>query len=366
MAFTVADTTFMQRALELAALGMDTTTPNPRVGCVLVRDGVVVGEGYHQRAGEAHAEVLALRAAGERARGSTAYVTLEPCAHHGRTPPCELALREAGVATVVAAVRDPDPRVSGQGLAALAAAGLQVREGLLAEAARELNIGFFSRQQRGRPWVRMKVAATLDGRTALDSGESRWITGEAARLDAHRYRARACAVLIGIGTLIKDDPQLTVRHIPCTRQPLRVVVDRHLQIPLAARVLEGGNLVVVSARRDAARERELQARGARVVHLPDPHGRVDLCAMMTQLGREGTNEVLTESGNRLNGALLQAGVVDEMLLYLAPALLGDGARGMFALPGPATLDQRSRWRYTQVEPVGEDLRVLARPLTQGE
>ncbi len=359
--FTAVQRQFMARALELAMRGLYTTTPNPRVGCVLVQGGQIVGEGWHEHAGEPHAEVLALRVAGGRARGSTAFVTLEPCAHHGRTPPCTQALVAAGVSAVVAAVSDPDPRVAGAGLSALAGAGLAVRCGLLDQEARELNLGFFSRLERGRPWLRMKVAASLDGRTALESGESRWITGPEARRDGHHFRARSCAVLIGIGTLLKDDPRLTVRDVPTPRQPLRVVVDRHLQIPLEAQILAGGNVLVVTALGQPDREAQLRARGAEILHLPDGKRRVDLGALMEELGRRGVNEVLAESGNRLNGALMDAGVVDELLVYLAPHLLGDTARGMFGLQPLQHLAQRPEFVFTEITRVGDDLRILARP-----
>jgi diaminohydroxyphosphoribosylaminopyrimidine deaminase/5-amino-6-(5-phosphoribosylamino)uracil reductase len=259
--FTSADHTFMARALQLAQRGLYTTTPNPRVGCVVVRDGQVVGEGWHERAGEPHAEVLALRAAADRARGATVYVSLEPCSHHGRTPPCADALIAAGVARVVAAMQDPNPVVAGDGLQRLRAAGIETRDGLLQDEAHELNIGFVSRMQRGRPWLRVKVAASLDGRTALRNGASQWITGEQARRDGHRFRARSCAVMIGIGTLLADDPRLTVRHVQTSRQPLRVVVDRNLELPLSAQLLDGGNVLVFAAVDDREKIRLLAQTG---------------------------------------------------------------------------------------------------------
>lgn len=275
----------MARALALAARGLFTTTPNPRVGCVLVREGSVVGEGWHERAGEAHAEVHALRRAGALAHGATAYVSLEPCNHQGRTAPCVDALLAAGVRRVVAAMEDPNPQVAGSGLARLRAAGVEVQCGLLTDEARELNVGFVARMQRGRPWLRLKTAASLDGRTALANGTSQWITGPAARRDAHRWRARSCAVMTGIGTLLHDDSRLTVREIPTARQPLRILVDRNLELPLDARILEGGGVLVFTAREQPQKARQLAERGAEVMVLGDACGKVDLPAMLRELGR---------------------------------------------------------------------------------
>ncbi|BAL23343.1 5-amino-6-(5-phosphoribosylamino)uracil reductase oxidoreductase protein [Azoarcus sp. KH32C] len=351
----------MARALELAALGLDTTSPNPRVGCVLMRDGQVVGEGWHRRAGEAHAEIEALRMAGEAARGATAYVTLEPCAHHGRTPPCADALIAAGVASVVAAMEDPNPLVAGGGLERLRAAGIPATAGLMADDARELNIGFVSRMTRGRPWLRLKAAGTLDGKTALNNGVSQWITGEAARRDGHRWRARACAILTGIGTVREDDPQLTVRAIPCERQPARVLVDARLEVPLSAKILQGGTTLIAAATGDKAKIAELAARGVEVVMLPNPQGKVDLPALMSELGRRGFNEVHAEAGFRLNGSLLREGCVDELLLYLAPMLVGDTAQGLFNLTELTRLDQAVRLDIRDLRRIGEDLRLVARP-----
>jgi len=350
----------MTRALRLAERGLYTTTPNPRVGCVIVRDGVVVAEGCHERAGQAHAEAAALSIAGERARGATAYVSLEPCSHHGRTPPCADALIRAGVVRVVAAMEDPNPQVRGQGLHRLREAGIETDSGLLEEHARELNIGFVSRMTRGRPWVRVKTAASLDGRTALNNGLSQWITGEAARRDGHRWRARSCAVMVGIGTLLADNPRLTVRDVATSRQPLRVVVDRRLDIPLDAAVLEGANALIATAQAPNEKSAALVERGIGVLHVPGADGKVDLAVLMRELAARELNEVLVESGNRLNGALLRAGVVDELVLYLAPHLLGDSARGMFDLGVLTGLDQRRELTIRDVRRVGPDLRILAR------
>lgn len=350
----------MARALRLAGRGLFTTTPNPRVGCVIVVAGQIVGEGFHERAGAPHAEVHALAAAGERARGATAYVTLEPCSHHGRTPPCADALIAAGVRRVVAAMQDPDPRVAGAGLERLRAAGIEAAVGLLENEARELNLGFVSRHERGRPWVRVKTAASLDGRTALANGVSQWITSPEARRDGHCWRARACAIIAGIGTLQADDPRLTVREVETTRQPIRIVVDRHLEMSPAARVMQGGNVLVFCAQAPSKRADALRRAGAEVITLPDEHGKVDLQAMMRELARRKLNEIHVESGNRLNGALLRAGVVDELLVYLAPQLLGDIARGMFDLGELTRLEQRVSLSLRDVRRIGPDLRIVAR------
>jgi len=357
---TPADRSFMARALALAERGLFTTTPNPRVGCVVVRGGAVVGEGFHARAGEAHAEVNALRAAGERARGATVYVNLEPCSHHGRTPPCTGALIAAGVSRVVVATGDPNPRVAGQGFAALRAAGIEVATGLLEDEALELNIGFVARMTRGRPWLRVKVAATLDAKTALASGESRWITGDEARRDGHRWRARACAILTGIGTVRDDDPRLTVRDVETPRQPLRVLVDSRLEVPPAARILEGGGVLVAAAVDDRVKIDRLRARGAEVVVLPDAAGKVELGELARELGRRALNEVHVEAGFRLNGSLVAAGVVDELLVYLAPKVLGETGRGMFHLPGVERLADARRLRLIDLAQVGDDVRLRAR------
>ncbi|HQR04223.1 MAG: bifunctional diaminohydroxyphosphoribosylaminopyrimidine deaminase/5-amino-6-(5-phosphoribosylamino)uracil reductase RibD [Proteobacteria bacterium] len=360
MAFSAADHGHMTRALRLAARGLFSTSPNPRVGCVIVRNTTVVGEGWHEKAGAPHAEPLALHAAGNAARDATVYVTLEPCSHVGRTPPCADALIDAGVARVVVAMTDPNPLVSGAGLARLRTAGIDVSTGLLETEARELNLGFISRMTRGRPWVRLKVAASLDGKTALNNGKSQWITGPAARRDAHAWRARSCAMLTGIGTVKDDDPQLTVREVDTPRQPLRVVVDSHLETPPGARILKDGAVLIATAENPPARLRPLEARGAEVVVLPDANGRVDLSVLMAELGRRGINEVMVEAGSRLNGALLQANCVDELLIYQAPVLLGERARGMFDLAELASLGDRRELVIRDRRMLGADQRIIAR------
>lgn len=373
MAFSLADHGFMARALRLAALGRYTTDPNPRVGCLLVRGDVVVGEGWHRRAGEPHAERLALAAAGDAARGATAYVTLEPCAHHGRTPPCADGLVEAGVARVVAAMTDPNPLVAGQGMERLRAAGIATEVGLLGSEAEALNPGFFSRMRRGRPYVRLKLAMSLDGRTAMASGESRWITGEAARLDVQRLRAGSSAVMTGIGSLLADDPSMNVRleavELPGmsaadpVRQPLRVVLDTRLRTPPRARMLglQGDCLVVCGEAAPQDSEAELRAAGADVLRLPQLGGRIDLERVMAALAARGVNELLLECGPTLAGAALQAGLVDELVIYVAPHLMGHAARGLVQLPGLDRMAQRVDLRFEEVRQVGADLRLVLRP-----
>lgn len=363
--FSAADSQWMAQALRLAERGLYTVSPNPRVGCVLVRDEKLVGSGWHQRAGLPHAEVYALREAGSAARGATAYVTLEPCSHYGRTPPCADALIEAGVARVVVAMTDPNPQVAGNGIAKLRAAGIEVECGLMQGAAQELNAGFAARMTRGMPQVRSKIGMSLDGRTALANGISQWITGPDARLDVQRWRARSCAVLTGINTILSDDAQLNVREIETSRQPLRVVLDSTLRMPLTARVLQGGNTLIYSALRDERKISLLQEAGATVVVLPDGFGRIDLHAMLRDLAQKGCNEVLVEAGAVLNGALLRAGLVDQLLLYIAPQLLGNMARGMAALGELTSLDQRVDLAWQDVRQVGQDLRITVRVANNG-
>jgi len=358
------DTRFMRRALELAARGLYTTDPNPRVGCVLVRDGRVLGEGWHQRAGEAHAEVHALAAAGESARGATAYVTLEPCAHTGRTPPCVQALIGAGIGRVVYAIGDPNPLVNGAGAAALRAAGIDAAGELLAAEARALNPGFFKRMRTGLPWVRVKLGASLDGRTALANGQSRWITGPAARQDAQRFRARSSVVLSGSGTVLADDPALNVRVEGATRQPLRVLLDSELRVPPQARMFDReGPALVFTASADGARRAELEGRGVRVEMVArDAEGGLDLAAVLRRLAELEANEIWVEAGARLAGALLRSRLVDEFIVYLAPSLLGPTARPLVELPQISQLEQRMRLEFSECKPMGPDLRLTALPV----
>ncbi|MBS3935760.1 MAG: bifunctional diaminohydroxyphosphoribosylaminopyrimidine deaminase/5-amino-6-(5-phosphoribosylamino)uracil reductase RibD [Sulfuritalea sp.] len=394
----------MARALQLAARGLFTATPNPRVGCVLVRDGSIIGEGWHEKAGAPHAEINALRNVGagpsqadvrppvggsepdlrawgannlgaggtaqagaaanmETAHGATAYVTLEPCGHHGRTPPCADALIEAGVSRVIVAMQDPNPLVAGQGLAKLRAAGIAVNCGLLENEARELNIGFVARMTRGRPWLRLKIAASLDGKTALANGQSQWITGPDARRHAHGWRARSCALLTGIGTVRDDNPRLNVRDGvggDTPRQPLRVVVDSRLEISPAAAILAGGSCLIACAVDHPEKAAQLRALGAEIVVLPNTQGKVDLPALLQELGRRGINEVMAEAGLKLNGSLLRENCVDELLIYQAPVLLGDGARGMADFGNLSELAAAKRLKIVECRPVGADFFIRAR------
>jgi len=354
----------MREALALASRAVGLSDPNPRVGCVVVAGGVIVGRGHTQHAGGAHAEVMALRDAAERGvdvRGATVHVTLEPCVHHGRTPPCADALVAAGVARVVIAMRDPNPLVSGQGAARLAAAGLAVEWGAGGPESHALNIGFVSRMERDRPWLRMKAAVSLDGRSALADGTSQWITGTAARADGHAWRKRAGAVLTGVGTVREDDPRLDVRLVETARQPLRVVVDSRLETPPDARIVQPpGAVLVYAAIDDRARRQALERRGVEVVLLPSPHGKVDLPAMVDDLGKREINELHVEAGEKLNASLLAAGLVDELLVYVAPKLLGSG-RGLAALAPLTRLDDARAFAFVDVARVGDDLRLLLRP-----
>lgn len=350
----------MAAALQLAARGLYTTTPNPRVGCVVVRNDAVVGSGWHQIAGEAHAEILALQDAGAAARGATLYVTLEPCSHHGKTPPCADAIIASGVARVVAAMKDPNPLVAGQGLEQLTAAGIETAVGLYEDQARALNVGFVARMTRGRPWLRLKIAATMDGKTALANGISKWITGPAARRDVHRLRARSCAILTGSGTVLADDPELTVRDTLTPRQPLRVVLDSQLRTPLNARIT-GPNTLFLSVSGADQKAQALAAAGAEVARISEGN-RPELDKVMRLLGERGINEVMVEAGRELNAALLNARLVDEIVCYTAASIFGDGARGIFALDDIVKIDQRIDLAVQSMRRVGTDWRVVARPL----
>jgi len=360
--FPAMDHVHMAHALRLAAQGMHTTQPNPRVGCVIARGETVLGTGWHRRAGEPHAEVHALREAGESARGATAYVTLEPCAHHGRTPPCADALIAAGVGRVVIAHEDPFDKVDGAGIAKLRDAGIGVQVGLMREQARELNIGFFSRIERGRPWVRVKLAMSLDGRTALADGSSKWITGDAARDDVQRWRARASAILSASGTVLADDPHLTVRLPGDDRfvPPLRAILDTRLRTPQGAHVIDAAAPTLLLHAPDVAVPAHLAAVDRATVRLDD-HGGLDLRAALHVLALRDVNEVHVEAGPVLCGALLAAGLADELLVYIAPVLLGSSARPMLALP-PLD-DMASRWRLDTIDrrQVGDDTRLQLRP-----
>ncbi len=357
-AFSEADRAAMSRALQLAQKGLYTTDPNPRVGCVLLRNGEVVGEGWHERTGGPHAEAVALAVAGDRASGATAYVTLEPCSHFGRTPPCSQALIAAGIARVVYALEDPNPEVSGRGAAQLRQQGIRVESGLMAEAAAALNPGYFRRRREGLPFVRVKLAASLDGRTALASGESRWITSQAARDDVQYGRARSSAILTGIGTVLADDPALDVRIPESHRQPLRVVLDSHLRTPPQARLIHrAGEVLVLGVHEDAARRRALEQAGAEVQMLPGLEGRADLRRVLALLAERGANEVWVEAGAVLAGAFIRDRLFDELVLYIAPTLLGPDGRALASIPPLAALQSRLQLRYADVRQVGDDLRL---------
>jgi diaminohydroxyphosphoribosylaminopyrimidine deaminase/5-amino-6-(5-phosphoribosylamino)uracil reductase len=369
-----ADSAWMACALQLAANGLYTTGVNPRVGCVLVKNNQMIGEGWHERSGEGHAEVMALRdaaARGHNPQGATAYVTLEPCSHHGKTPPCADALIKAGVSRVVAAMEDPNPLVAGKGFVLLKTAGIEVAAPLMAAEAEALNVGFIKRMHHGSPWVRLKMAGSLDGRSALANGQSQWITGPEARMDGHRFRARAQAIITGVGTLIADDPLLTVRDVSAPvgqtgqpvllASPLRVVVDSHLRTPITAKILQGGCLVA-TAETNPEKTAALQAAGAEVVCLPDANGRVDLKALLEFLAQRGVNEVHVEAGPRLSGVFLKAGLVDELVVYMAPSILGSDARGWFDDLALNTLGQRIKLVFKDVRMIGADLRIVAMPV----
>ncbi len=367
----------MARALRLAERGLYTTHPNPRVGCVLVKDGHVVGEGWHHRAGEPHAERLALADAGEAARGATAYVTLEPCCHHGRTPPCTDGLIEAGVARVVAAMEDPNPLVAGQGFARLREAGVEVQSGVLQAQAEALNPGFVKRMREGLPFLRVKLAMSLDGRTAMASGESKWISSEASRRDVQRLRARSSAILTGIGTVLADDPSMNVRldaaNLPGRTadapvyQPIRVVLDAALRMPPQARMLSlPGQTVVLCADEEPLHAARLEAAGAQVVPLPADGDHVNIRAALEYLAEQEINEVLLEAGATLAGSALQSGLVDEIRLYMAPHLMGDGAHGLFRLPGLARMAQRIPLEILDLRRIGPDVRFILRPQRSSE
>ncbi|MEN8168900.1 MAG: bifunctional diaminohydroxyphosphoribosylaminopyrimidine deaminase/5-amino-6-(5-phosphoribosylamino)uracil reductase RibD [Pseudomonadota bacterium] len=361
--FKQYDSEMMSRALSLAEKGLYTTAPNPRVGCVIVNDGEIVGEGWHAVAGGPHAEIVALQQAGEKAKGATAYVTLEPCCHHGKTPPCSDALINAGVARVIVAMEDPNPLVAGEGLAQLQQAGIETASGLLQSQAEALNPGFVQRMRIGRPYIRCKLAMSLDGRTAMASGESQWITGPGAREDVHRLRARSSAIMSGIGTILADDPSLTVRldSDEAAHQPLRIILDPHLSTPENARFLQqpGESLIVTACAEDAVQQRLRQA-GAEVLCLPNGNDAVDLVALMAHLAEREVNEILMETGAILSGAVLHAGIIDELIVYMAPKLMGDNARGLFHTPGLDLLADAVELDIQDMRAVGDDWRITAK------
>ena len=366
--FTAADHSYMSLALQLARQGLYSTTPNPRVGCVLVNQGQVIGQGAHLKAGEPHAEIMALSDAEQHfpalIQGADAYVTLEPCSHFGRTPPCADALVKAGIKRVFAAMQDPNPQVAGTGLARLAEAGIQVQHGLMEAQARELNAGFILRMTQNRPLLRVKIAASLDGRTALANGESKWITGEAARQDVQHWRAQSCAILTGINTVLADDPQMNVRYLPNARQPLRVVLDSQLRISPQAKILQGGNTLIAYVADSHNKADALIKAGATLFKTTATNHQVCLTQLLSHLAERGINEVMVEAGQTLNGALLAMNLVDEFIFYYAPTLLGSDARGMLAIPPLDHMQARPQLSLIEVRQFGQDIRVRAKPIIQ--
>ena len=376
MAFTADDHRFMTRALQLAEQGLCSTQPNPRVGCVIVKAGKIVGEGAHLKAGEPHAEVFAIKQAGDQAADATLYVTLEPCSHTGRTPPCSQAIIDAGIAKVIAAMQDPNPLVAGSGLAYLQAHNIEVASGLMQAQAEALNPGFISRMTRQLPFVRSKIAASLDGKTALNNGASQWITSEPARLDVQHWRARSCAILTGIGTVLSDNPSITVRAIATTpsplmgegwgegvhlRQPLKVIVDSQLQTPIDAKILQGGNVLIAFAIDAHHRADALYEAGAELLCIPNSANKVCLKTLLSHLAVREINEVLVEAGEGLNGALLCLKLIDELLIYYAPKLMGGAAKNLFAMPAFTQMKQVIDLQIIDMRQVGVDIRLRAKP-----
>jgi diaminohydroxyphosphoribosylaminopyrimidine deaminase / 5-amino-6-(5-phosphoribosylamino)uracil reductase len=360
--FSAEDHVYMTRALQLAEQGLYTTQPNPRVGCVIVKDGKVIGDGAHLKAGEPHAEIHALKQAGAAASGATLYVTLEPCSHTGRTPPCAQAIVDAGVAKVIAAMQDLNPLVAGSGLAHLQAQNIETASGLMQGQAEALNAGFISRMVRQKPFVRSKIASSLDGKTALNNGASQWITSEHARADVQHWRARSCAILTGSGTVLSDNPSMTVRDISINRQPLKVVVDSQLQTPLDAKILQGGNVLIAFAVDPNDRADVLFEAGAELLCIPNQVGKVCLNTLLSHLASREINEVLVEGGEGLNGALLAAGLIDELLIYYAPKLMGSAGKGLFAVPALTQMSQAIDLQIIETRQIGADIRLRAKPI----
>ena len=353
------DHRFMAHALKLAEKGIYTTHPNPRVGCVITLNGVVVGEGYHQIAGESHAEVHALKQAGKYARNATLYVNLEPCCHQGRTPPCTESIIKAGIGRVVIAIEDPNPLVNRAGISALRDAGIEVDIGINQDWATRLNRGFIKRVAQGVPWVTLKIAASLDGRTAMQNGDSQWITSEQARLDAHRLRASSSAIMTGIGTVLRDDPRMTARTEGVVRQPLRVILDSRLSTPEKARILESeGNVLIMTAPEELPQGEIYKQKNVEVISCAMRNSSLDLAAAMQELGNREINNLMLEAGSKLCGAMLHADLVDEMIIYMSPDLLGSDARGMFQIPGLEFIQDKHQFEYSDVRQVGRDMKLI--------
>lgn len=361
MSFSSFDEHIMRQALALAAKGLYSTSPNPKVGCVIVQNGEIVGQGWHEKKGEPHAEVFALRQAGEKARGATAFVTLEPCSHFGATPPCAAALINAGIKKVIAASFDPNPQVAGQGVKMLQNAGVEVAVGLLEQETRALNRGFFSLFERGKPFVTLKIAQSLDGKTALKNGVSQWITADTARIDVHRERAKSCAILTGSGTVLKDNPKLNVRHIQTPRQPIRIVADSHLQTPTNAKICTDGKRTILACLPDFATQKTYPD-SVEILPVPaDKSGQhIDLSILISKLAERQIGQLWVEAGSILNGALLNAGLVDEMMIYQAPIILGDCAQDAFRLPEITALNQGKRFIIQDIQTLGDDVKMILR------
>lgn len=358
--FSAADYTFMAEAIRLAEKGLYTTSPNPRVGCVIVKNHQIIGRGWHEKAGQPHAEINALKQAASEVKGSTVYVTLEPCCHYGRTPPCTDALINAGIAKLIIAAQDPNPRVAGKGIKQLKAAGIEVQYGLLEAQANQLNSGFASRMTRQRPRITVKIASSLDGKIALANGDSQWITGEAARTDVHRLRARSCAILTGINTVKHDDPELSVRHVQTTRQPLRVILDNRLEIATNAKVLQKPGSLIFTTLQDNQKIDSLSEKGAQVIVLPSPTGKLNLVEVMSTLAELEINELFVEAGSTLSGALIENRLVDEIIIYFAPIVLGNHAQSMLNLPELASLSQKWQLEIKEIDKVGSDIKITAK------
>jgi len=365
MSFSTFDYECMASALQLARMGLESTHPNPRVGCVITRGGQVVGKGWHKKAGEDHAEIDALRDAGNKAEGGTAYVTLEPCSHVGRTAPCVDALIRAKVARVIFAIDDPNPDVNGSGHQRLQQAGIEVQSGLMVKEAEELNSGFLKRMRRGLPWVRIKLAQSMDGHISLANGNSQWISGPESRADVQHWRARSDAILTGIGTVLADDPSLNVRKNETARQPARIIVDSHWRTPVSARLLQLPGQVLIAGLEDSPVPDELGHSTADCIRLPSSEGRVDLKAVLNELAGRGINEVQVEAGATLCGSLLQQGLVDELLIYQAPVILGGGAVSPFTLPRLDNMDDRVHLEWVDSRYTGKDLRLRLKPVHPG-
>jgi diaminohydroxyphosphoribosylaminopyrimidine deaminase/5-amino-6-(5-phosphoribosylamino)uracil reductase len=366
MGFTANDHLLMTRSLQLAEQGLYSTQPNPRVGCVIVKDGKIVGQGAHLKAGEPHAEVFALRQAKDNAKGATLYVTLEPCSHTGRTPPCSQAIIDAGISKVIAAMQDPNPQVAGSGLAHLQAHNIETATGLMQAQAEALNPGFISRMTKNLPFVRSKIAASLDGKTALNNGQSQWITSEAARADVQHWRARSCAILTGAGTVLADDPNMTVRSMPGSRmdiglQPMRIIVDSTLKTPPNAKILQGGNVLIAFANDAQNKSEQLLKAGAELLCIPNAEGKVCLKTLLSHLASREINEVLVEGGEGLNGALLAQNLIDELVIYYAPKLMGGAAKSMFAMPAFTNMQQAIALEIIELRQIGTDIRLRAKP-----